>query len=275
MPFKSRALLFAVVLSPLQFAFGQGQATGPTFTFGPPATPVYDISSGYQITNHVQGATIQPVDVVFQNIGLGVDAHGHLAGAGTMVVLVGNDPVAGDYTLSGKISGGGTKTRVNFSVHCKGLGVVTSIITSYNVSANYNLVINPAGTNMVGTVKGSAHFSDLGSGKINSALTLPLPPGVDGGWNVTLDVLPFVKLAGTGLIVVDNAPPPIVGIPPGTTLATKLTGTVSKSGVTKVKLSGLGNSAGTMLTLNLPSPIQTSNQLATVKGKILGQTVSN
>jgi len=273
-PFKSRALLAAAVLLPLQFCIGQVPTNGTIIAFGPPLMPVWDITSTYWITNQLQGAGIQPLAVVFQDIGIGVDAHGHVYGAGTMVVDVGSDQVAGDYKVSGKVSGGGAATKVNFSVHCKGQGIIAGVNTSYNLSANYKLVVNPAGTNMVGTTTGNAHFSHLGGGSLKSAISVPLPAGVDGYWNVTLDIYPFGnKISGTAVVAVDNAPT----IPPNPstrTLATKANGSVPKQSLTaKVKLSGYGNSAGTQLNLTLTPALGTTNVVTTVKGKVLGQNV--
>jgi hypothetical protein len=272
-------LLAAVLLSSLQFCRAQIQTNVTDFfEFGPPLAPVWDPSGTYWITNRVQGATAQPLEVVFRDIQLNADSRGHLRGAGTIIVMVGDDPVAGEYRASGKISGGGEKTRVNFSIRCNGRGIVAEAATSYKVSAKYNLAVDPANLTLVGKITGNANFSNLGGGKLNSAFSLPLPPGVDGRWNVTLDVVPLAKLAGTGLITVDNysAPDGSTGPATGRTLTTKLTGNVPrKSSVAKLKLSGSGSSAGTRLTLSFPVIGGMTNQLATAQGKILGQKVSN
>jgi len=265
---KNRLFCAALLLSSLQVGFAQSQTNVPTFSFGLPLTPVWDISGSYYITNHLQGATIRPLDIVFRGIDLSVDAHGKVLGTGTTIVLVGDDYVGGDYKISGNMNGGGLKTRANFSIHFKGNGIVAGVSTTCNISANYKLEVNPVGLNMVGTTSGSANFSHLGGGKLKSPISLPLPPGVDGGWNVTLDIAPFKNLAGTATIIVDHNP--------GTVLTSKLTGNVSKRPpVAKVKLSGTGYSAGTQLNLNFTANIVATNQLASVKGKILGQKVQN
>src|SRR3974377_482544 len=121
---KTRLFCTALLLSSLQF--GYSQMLTNTF-FSLPTAPVWDISGPYAITNHLQGANIVPLDVVFVEIDLTVDAHGKVQGSGTTVVLVGTDQVGGDYKVSGKISGGGANTKVNFSVHCKGQGVVAGV----------------------------------------------------------------------------------------------------------------------------------------------------
>jgi len=244
-------------------------ASSTTFSFGPPITPVWDVSGTYQITNCLQGAKLQPRDVVFNGVALGVDAHGHMQGSGTILVRVGDDPVEGDYKVSGNVTGGGTSTHVNFSIRFKGNGVVAGVLTTCNISAKYNLKVNPAGLTLVGTSSGSAHFSNLGGGSLKSDISLPLPPAVDGGWMVTLDIAPFgTKLFGTARVLVDNTPV--------TTLATKVNGNLPKHSTTAtVKLSGYGNSAGTQLNLEFTPILGATNLPATLKGKVLGQNVKN
>jgi hypothetical protein len=244
-------------------------ASIPTFSFGPPVTPVWDVSGTYQITNFMQGAKLQSRSVIFNDVALSVDAHGHLQGSGTIQVLVGDDPVTGDYRVSGNVTGGSTKTRVSFSIRFKGSGIVSGVLTTCNISARYNLVIDPVSKSMAGKTTGNAHFSQIGSGNLKSDISLPLPPDANGGWNVTLEIVPFgTKLTGTAVILVTNTPV--------TTLATKATGNQPKQSTkAKVKLSGYGHSAGTQLNLEFTPIPGATNLFATLKGKVLGQNVKN
>jgi O-glycosyl hydrolase len=246
-----------------------GPASGTTFYFGPPATPVWDVSGTYRITNHMQGAKLQPLDIVFKDVALAVDARGHLRGSGTIQVLVGEDTVAGDYKLSGTVTGGGAKTRVNFSIKFKGKGVVSDVLTTCTISAKYNLNVESIGLTLVGKTSGSVHFSNRGSGSLKSDISLPLPSGVDGGWHVTLDIYPVgTKLSGTAVVLVDNTS--------SSTLATKATGSLPKqSTAAKVKLAGYGYSAGTRINLQYTPILGATNLLSTVTGKVLGQNVKN
>lgn len=266
---KNRLSCTALLLSSLQFGFAQSQTNDATLTFGPPLTPVWEISGYYQITNRLQGVKFRPLDIVFKDLGLGVDAHGKILGAGTTVVPVGDDYVGGDYKVTGNISGGGAKTRVKFTVKFKGNGTVAGIVTTCNMTVKYDLQVNPLGLTMVGKTTGNANFSNLGGGKFNSDISLPLPPGVNGGWTVVPDLLVFGnKISGTAVIFVNTWTNGST-----TTLATKAKGNVSKSLVQKVKLSGSGSSAGTQITLEFAPTPATTNQLATAKGKVLGQKV--
>ncbi|MCX6928821.1 MAG: hypothetical protein NT154_37255 [Verrucomicrobia bacterium] len=196
-----------------------------------------------------------------------------LQGSGTTVISVGDDFVGGDYKVSGNITGGGVKTRVNFSIKFKGNGNVSGVETTCNINAKYNLAIDPAGLAMVGTTSGNASFSHLGSGNLKGPFSQPLPHGADGRWIVMLDVAPLQKIAGTGTIFVDN----YLGTnTAGRILSTKLSGSVSKRPLmAKTKMSGSGDSGGTQLNMNFTSNVIATNQIASIKGKILGQKVQN
>ena len=269
---KHGLICTGLLLSSLQFGVAQSQATPTTFSFGPPLNPVWDISGYYQITNHMQGSKLRPMDIVFSGLGIGLDGHGHVQGAGTMIVPVGDDYVGGDYKVSGNVSGGGAKTKAVFSVHFKGNGMVAGVLTICNISAKYNLTVDPVGLNLVGTITGNASFSNLGSGKLNSPVILPLPGGTDGGWSIVLDVFPFGnKISGTAVILVDSATNA-----PQTTLATKANGNLPKQDTrAKVKVSGYGNSGGSQVTMQFIPDFGATNLIATVNGKVLGQKVKN
>jgi hypothetical protein len=268
-PTKNRLFCTVLLLSSLQLGFAQ-LSNLTYFTFGPPLTPVWNISGVYSINNLMQSSKIQPLVIVFTNIMVNEDSHGKLTGGGPIFVPVGSDTVGGDFRLSGNISGGGAKTTVKFSLHFKGNGVVAGISTICSINATYKMDVNSAGTNMIGTTTGSAHFSNLGSGSLKGSVTLSLPPGVDGGWNVTLDVIPFnTRFSGTGLVQVDNDSFPAQ-------LSTKANGNLpNNSASAKVRLSGSGGSGGTTLTMQFIPVLGATNLAATINGKILGQKVKN
>ena len=132
-PNRNRLIGSALLLASLQL--GLSQPLTNTFYFGPsltPPTPVWDISGAYQITNHMEGHTIRPMDIVFNQLGLDVDAHGKLQvlGTPTVLVLVGSDTIGGDYKVSGMMSGGGANTHANFSITFKGNGTVGGVATT-------------------------------------------------------------------------------------------------------------------------------------------------
>jgi O-glycosyl hydrolase len=244
-------------------------ASGTTFAFGPPVTPVWDVSGTYQITNRLQGPKLPPTEIVFKDLALTLDGHGRLQVPGTIQASVGEDVFGGQCRVSGTVSGGGTRTRVNFSIRFKGSGVVSNVPTSCKISANYKLEVDSVGRTLVGRTSGSAHFSDRGNGNINSDISLPLPAGADGGWTVVLDASQSgTKLSGTAVVRVDSAASNI--------LLAKANGNLPKqSTVAKVKLSGYGGSAGTQINLQFIPVAGATNLAATVNGRVLGQKVKN
>jgi hypothetical protein len=271
---KNRLCCAALFVSLLPFALPQAQGETVGFIFGPPLTPVWDVTGTYNITNFMQSPTISPTFIVFKDIPLSADGSGKISGSGQIIVTIGDGAVGGNYKASGKISGGGSTTRVNLSIHFNGNGTVAGVLTACNISANYKLTVNPATQTLVGQASGSANFSHLGKGNLKAPVALPLPAGVDGGWTAVLDFIPFSnKLSGSGIITVDNSSVALDNSHV-TVLATKLTGT-AKSGVRKVKLSGSGFSSGTKLNLDYTPILDTTNQLARINGKVLGQTVKN
>ncbi len=158
---------------------------------------------------------------------------------------------------------------MNFSIKFKGTGFVSGVPTTCSISAKYNLEVNSTSLTLAGKASGSVRFPNSGTGSLKSDISLPLPSGVDGGWNVTLDIQPVgTRLSGAAVVLVDNRP--------STTLTTKATGSQPRqSAMAKLRLSGSGSSAGTLINLQFTPIAGATNLLHTVKGKVLGQTVRN
>jgi len=270
---KSRLSGAVLLLSSLQFGFAQSDTNLLTFVFGPPLTPVWDISGTYQITNRLQGDKFLSKNVIFRDLWLSVDAKGKVQGAGTIRTWVDDDWTAGDYKVSGKVSGGGEKTQVQFTIKYKGNGIVAGVATTCKVGANYNLTILPGPpATMAGKETGRAQFSNLDDGDLTSNITLPLPPGADGRWDVELKLVASQKkLSGSAVVLVNSTPTNAT-----TTLATRVSGNVPNQSVgTKMKLSGYGYSSGTKLNLEFTLIPGLTNLPALVDGKVLGQNVKN
>jgi hypothetical protein len=271
-PIKNRLIGTVLLLGSLQFGFAQSQSNTLTFAFGPPLTPVWDISGTYQITNRLEGDAFLPKKVIFRDLLLSVDAKGKVQGAGTIRTWVDEDWTAGDYRASGKVSGGGEKTQVQFTIKYKGQGVVEGVSTTCKASVIYQLTIQPGELAMAGKENGKAQVSNLFGGEISSSITLPLPPGADGGWNVQLELANAQKkLSGAAVVSVNSTPTNAT-----TTLATKVSGNApSQPGRLEMKLSGYGYSSGTKLNLEVTPTVEWTNLTGRVDGKVLGQNVKN
>ena len=251
----------AILFLSLQFCQAQVPSGQMTLYFNNANTVVYDLTGTYQLSQEIVGAAGSTVDVTAYGVAIAQDAQGRLQGTGTILVSIGSDFVAADYTASGKISGGGSSvTRATLSLRLKGDDVVAGIQTSFNISIKYSLEVGPGG--FTGTAKGSANFARLGDGQINSSVTeVPLPAGVNGSWTAQLDIVPFKRLAGTGVILLSN----------GRQLQSSLSGSYSSTtGLSKVKLTGTFGSQGNSLNLSFLTGATTPES---AKGKIMGQTV--
>src|SRR5262245_17155587 len=82
------------------------------FDFSAPDVPVWDIGGDMSISQDMVGSSGQPVPLVF-GFTLTQDAGGKLSASGPGFVQVGNDFPVGTYSVKGKISGGGTATKVS------------------------------------------------------------------------------------------------------------------------------------------------------------------
>jgi len=116
---------------------------------------------------------------------------------------------------------------------------------------------------MDGSARGSAKFGQLGSGKIRSDISVPLPAGTDGSWTLQMNIVTFSRLGGSAIIVLSN----------GRTLTLNLNGRYSSSlDESTVKMSGTGDSRGNNVTVTFVTSPENS-ELLTLRGTVLGQTV--
>jgi hypothetical protein len=243
--------------------------SGPVnFAFASASTAVYDLSGTYNIDQDIQGAGDTPVPLSLQGLVITHDAAGRLRGSGLIVVTIGSDSAMAAFcAASGQVSGGGnTPTKVTLSVHLTGNDVVSGRTTPFNISLRYDFTVDPAAGALVGSARGSASFSLLSAGRINSDnVSVPLPPGVDGSWSAQLSITPLRKLAGAGAVVLSN----------GRTVPVNATGAFSaNSGESSMRLSGalsgFNDGRGTLLKMTF---LTDAVQPDTLSGKILGQKV--
>jgi hypothetical protein len=252
---KTRWLFVAVFVLSLEFCFGQ---TAPVnFTFSGADTPVWDFTGSFQINQNMQGAGGQDVPLSF-SIAITQDPAGQLRGTDWTILGVGNDFVAANYFVSGRVTGGGTAAKVTLLVRLKGEDTIAGVFTPFNLVIKYDLQVVEGA--LVGKSRGSARFSKLGSATINDAnVSLPLAAGMNGSWTLQLSVVALQKLAGSASIVLSN----------GRTLPATLSGSFA-SGRSAVKLTGINEATGSRLNVvffdNAAAP-------DSMRGRILGQTV--
>jgi hypothetical protein len=262
---KRQLAVAALLLCSFHFGFAQGGAPNGlvTFNFGSgtniTTVPVYDLSGDYQFTQQIKGAGGAMIDLSFF-VTLTESVTGQLTGSGVAIVSLDTNFFAATYSAHGRISGGLDSTRVTLSVRLSGSDVVAGVDSTFKISVNYKLDVTPSG--ITGTARGNASFSGLSGGPVHSDITpLSLPPGVNGNWNVVMNILPLQSLGGTGVITLSN----------GRLLNMKVGGHFSaKTGVSKVTLTGVNDSRGNTLKLSF---LTDATEPDGVNGKLFGQKV--
>jgi hypothetical protein len=251
---KTRWLFAALFALSLQFCFGQ---TSPVnFSFVGADTPVWDFSGSFQISQNMQGAGGQDVPLSY-TIAITHDATGRLQGSDWTFLGVGNDTVAAHYVVSGRVSGGGTATKVTLVVRLSGEDTIAGVLTPFNLVIKYDLHV--FGGALVGTSRGSARFFKLGSATIKDSVSLPLAPGMDGSWTLQLNIVALKKLAGSASITLSN----------GRILPATLSGSFA-SGRSSVRLTAFNDGKGSRLNLIF---FENATAPDSLQGRILGQTV--
>jgi len=262
-PTKLCLLLLSLLASSIRLCSAAVPSGEADFFFDSNVLPLYDFTGTFQPTNGtIRGAGGQ--DVPFSSaVDLVHDAHGRLTGSGTTTLGIGTDFVAADYKASGRVSGGGTATRVNLTTRFKGTGVISGLTTTFNISVTYKLEVNNSDGTLVGPARGEASFSRVGGGKVNSDVAVPIATGTNASWVLQLFITPLKKLGGSGNVILID----------GRTLTGDLLGSYSsQKGQANLKWTGLNDSKGSSLKITMATVGET-NLLLSLKGKVLGQSI--
>ena len=232
-------------------------ASGPiSFTLTNLTAPVYDLTGGYRLDQSAQGASGSAVNLTLR-FAMQQDASGRLRGSGLTNIQVAGVTVPAQYTVNGKVGGGGVRgTRAAFSVRWVSQDT-TGTNGPFTITVQYTFTASPL--LLQGMGRGRAKFANLGSSNIRPAATsLLLPSGTDGSWTLQLNQQ---SVPGSGAIVFPNR----------RTVQTSLaSNAAAPAGVEHVKLAGLGGDRATALNVFLASATST---LQSLSGKVLGQTV--
>jgi hypothetical protein len=255
---KNSRILGLLASTALTFCSLAGPTGSHSFSFSGPNQTVWDISGPYTLSPTVG----DEVEVTFPIL-ITQDSQGKLTGGGDVSVIIDGENVPGTYSLKGTIARSGGVAKVNATVKLSGQGNLKGILSKYNLNATYKLDIDPASRTIIGTARGSAKATGIGSGPINDNFTQSLPANMNGGWqlNVNLSSPSATKLSGTSSIHLNN----------GRNLDLGLKGSyTSKTHKSSIALTGANTAKGTTLTVTGTDDALTT---VTVKGKILGQNV--
>jgi hypothetical protein len=267
-----RWLLISALIFSLQLCRGQ-VLVPPTISFdlGPSVAPqsaLWDVGGFYSLNLLVdeRSGLEVPVQLTFNLI---QDANGKLSAVSNdfqSLIISDTSLFAITSQISGKVTGGGGFARVHFTIRFSGSG---NLAAHNDVPVNGFLTVDAEtdpSTNLLFDVKSkfSANFSGFSSLKGTTQFTTDLPPGIDGSWNLTLQLVALGKLSGTGTI---NTPSRSLGL--------DLSGAF-KGGTFKVKARGANDvqdaqdGTGSTATILLADPFDS----LVLNGKLLGQKVS-
>jgi len=104
-------------------------------------SPVYDLTGSLQFDGTITGSG--STNQLLYGINVIQDSRGRITGSGTTQVLVGNDFVAAEYTVQGRISASHGSTRVTLVVRLKGEDAFGGVSTPFSINIEYKLTINP------------------------------------------------------------------------------------------------------------------------------------
>src|SRR5437867_6908395 len=198
---KSRLCFLALLFLSICFGNAQAPAGVVSFSLDNTTAPVFDLTGGLSIDQQMQGAASQTTPLAF-SVDLAHDAKGKLTGSGITAVNVGNDFVAAQYTVKGRMTGGGNRpNRATFTVKLKGEDTIAGVTTRFVITIDYNLEADIDQLAFVGSARGSANFTRLSGTSTKSDVSVGLAAGMDGSWSVDMNIVPLKRLAGSASFI--------------------------------------------------------------------------
>jgi hypothetical protein len=266
-----RGAALALVIFLGRAAFGQDtNSTANTFTltFDKTTVPLIDFTGSFTPTNQtILSASGFEVPLAFSSdLAITNDGRGRLRGSSPAILMqIGNDdPIVTSYRAVGSVSGGGTRPiRVNLTLLLSGFDQpVAGVNAKFRIVITYHLFLDTDNWVLTGTSRGSIRIPGVTTGRINTTVSVPVPGSPDGTWSIDLNTLTLNHIGGSGVITT----------PAGRTLPGKLSGSVSRQGLWRVRFTGTLDGKGSSATINL-LPDESGPNLQTMRGRILGQTV--
>lgn len=275
--FNPRWLLVPTLLLSLQLCRAQPIVVPPTLSFdlgstNIPETQLWDLNGSYAVDLLVVGnkGLAEPVQIAFTLL---QDPSGKLSTTTNDLVncsVVFNDDAQSAFAcqakITGKVTGFGGTARAHFTVRFVGNGQfgghTTAIQGSFTVDAETG--VTPGQLTGGKLSKFSAVLPGLNTIKGSADFAANLPPGADGGWNLTVHLAGLNKLTGTGIITTSSE---VLGL--------DLSGSFKK-GLVSVKAKGAAdvpntsNGAGSSGSILIPPTFDTIQ----FNGKLLGQKMS-
>jgi hypothetical protein len=266
-------LLVSVLAVSLQISRAQVEVP-PVVSFdlggdAAPDTSLWDLTGTYTVALDVE----QPNGLVTSmSLGFNLleDARGNLSGSTNdfqELDLGDNSFFAVSYSIKGKITGSGGTGRVHFTIHFTGNGTLAGQqVDNMSGSLTVDAEAQPGTGQLMGTKisKFSVNFGRFGKLKGLADFATALPSGVDGTWNLSMQMAALNKVTGSAIITT-----------PTEQFGFNLSGAF-KSPFFFIKAKGVAglpngavSGAGSSASIQLPTTFD-SIQL---KGKLLGQSL--
>ena len=268
-----RWLLVSTLMFSLQFCRAQVQVPSSiSFDLGPNVSAdsaLWDVSGSYSLdlVVHQRSGIDVPIQLSFSLI---QDASGKLTTVSNDIqglTINGNSFFTITPQVSGKVTGIGGVARVHFTVRFRGSGNVGGVNdVPISGSLSVDSETDAESDQLIGVKsKFSASLSGFSSLNGQVDFSSALPPGIDGSWNLTLQIVALSKIGGTATIDTHSR-----------TLGFDLSGKF-KAGTFKIKAMGANdvqdaqNGSGSSATILLSDPF---DSITSFTGKILGQKMS-
>lgn len=235
-----------------------------TLNFNNPATAVYDMAGGLQISEYLLGSGGSVTPLSF-GVDVTQDVRGRISGTGSTILTVGGDTVAAVYTVKGQISGGGGHpTRLTLSIRLHGQDVLAGKETPFNLSLSYALENNAEASAFVGRARGTFNAARLGRGRIRADdSSIAAAASRSTAWALEMNVAALNRLAGTARFL----------LPARAALPADVRGHYSAADdLSKAKVTGTNEGRGNRLDLQFMTAGSTA-QVTRINGVVLGQRV--
>ena len=220
------------------------------------------------------GTYSSELDLFSLNYVLNMDSTGKITGQGTVFIdafVFGADfNLSGTLAFTGTLKSSGNVARLTLAMSLNGGGTVEGTNILFTAKAKEILEVDATTLQLVGSQSGSVtviapDIHKRATSKIpKEEVFTTLPPGMDGTWNLNLNLSPaLTKYTGDGTVQLSN----------GQTIPVVATGTYnSKSDVSRIAVkSPTGTKA---VNLNLTTGFEgTDLQIQKLTGKALGQSL--
>ena len=259
------ALLFFLQISRAQVV------VPPVVSFdlgGVDGTQLWDLSGNYNLDVLLQerNGLAVPLTLSFNMI---QDARGRLGGGTNDIqgLTIGDNSIfAISYVVVGKVTGAGGFARAHFTVHFSGSGTLAGKEVDFMTGAfTVDAEVDAENGQLSGVKVSKFHASFPGEGTINGIVqdfVTPLPAGVDGTWNLSLQMAALNRITGTAVVTTSSKP-----------LGFDLNG-VFKGGAFRIKAIGANNVPDSQSGIGSTATIFLDESFATInlfQGKVMGQ----